>query len=112
MEIQEFENKVKRLIGKRKRGFKIEVSFTMDKRGKYIANLELKDWKYEGVFFFGHNYNFENGLFGTFGYNNETFESENLESLVDLMYNEIKYILEVYNSLQNKEIDLKFEFEC
>ena len=109
MKLEEFVSKVEKMA-KNKKGFKIVVHFKMNSRGLYIADLEVLDWKYEGLFSFGHNFDFGTMKFSTYGYNHESFEGENLEELIDLVYEEIVYVNHVYNALKQKDIDVKYEF--
>ncbi len=112
MKMEEFEKEVRKLIGKKKRGFKVVVSFSMNRSGKYVGEISVEGWKYGELFSYGHNFDFLRGVFLGIGYNNEMFENEDFEALVETVFNEIKYVIDVYDFLQYKQINKRFEFNC
>ncbi len=112
MDLEEFGKKVEKMTGKKNRGFGIEVDFYTSNMGSYIGRLRIKNWKYEGLWAYGErNFNAETL---TFKAKSDIFlmifEENTLEKVLKEVYQEIRYIVNVYDMMTRKELYQKFEF--
>jgi len=113
MQLEEFREKVQKLIRKKKRGFKIEVELYVDNLGVYTGMLKVDNWRYQGLWGYGiRNYDFE---FQRFKWRSDIMSTiikeKSLEELINAIYDEIKYIIKVYDTMIKKEFYQKIEFE-
>ena len=91
----------------------MELELYVDSSAEYVCRMKLIDWKLDDLYSYGErNFDFDSGVFlhkGRFDPSVSIFHDSSLDKLLDTVYDEIKYMIKVYDFVERKSFYKKYE---